>query len=59
MRAEFFSGKCNTPTNMYVQDGYCDDDNNIQECNFDGGDCCLEEVLEDYCSICACLEKQD
>ena len=55
-----FSGKCAgiSLMSVFVQDGYCDDENNIPECNFDGGDCCLEEVLTDYCSICACLGKK-
>ena len=40
----------------WVGDGYCDDGNNNQECNFDGGDCCGDDVNIDYCSECLCLE---
>ena len=24
----------------WITDGYCDDINNNQDCNYDGGDCC-------------------
>ena len=37
-----------------VGDGYCTDVTNIQQCNFDGGDCCLLKVNTDYCSNCSC-----
>ena len=47
---------CGNP--LMSGDGYCDDVNNKQECNFDGGDCCLDTVLEDYCKICECLEPE-
>ena len=42
---------------MYVGDGYCDDENNNLKCNYDGGDCCLDQVLTDYCTICTCYEN--
>ena len=31
-----------------VGNGYCDDNNNVQECNYDGGDCCLD-IGNGYC----------
>ena len=40
----------------YIGDGYCDDDNNNDVCNYDGGDCCLDHVLTDWCTICICIE---
>ena len=39
-----------------VADGFCDDDTNNLVCNFDGGDCCGFEVLEEYCDDCNCHE---
>ena len=33
------TGPCNF---NYVGDGYCDDQNNNEECGFDGGDCCQD-----------------
>ena len=38
----------------YVGDGYCDDDFNNEECNWDGGDCCGDNVNTQWCSNCKC-----
>ena len=38
-----------------VGDGYCNDETNIQQCNFDGGDCCGVCVNSDLCTNCFCL----
>ena len=35
--------------------GYCNDESNIAECNYDGGDCCGPCVITNHCSECACL----
>jgi len=43
----------------YVGDNYCDDECNNEEDNFDGGDCCLDDVNEEYCSACDCLETTE
>ena len=40
-----------------VGDGYCTDVTNIQQCNFDGGDCCLLNVNTDYCLNCSCSDS--
>ena len=37
-------------------DGYCDDTNNNIECDYDGGDCCGDNVNTNYCSVCKCLD---
>ena len=47
------SGGCNQG---WIGDGYCDDINNNLDCTYDGGDCCLDYVYEDYCDECLCLE---
>jgi hypothetical protein len=39
-----------------IGDGYCDDNNNVPECNYDGGDCCGSCVNKEYCFTCACLD---
>jgi hypothetical protein len=44
------------PAISWVGDGYCDDETNIEECQFDGGDCCLENVDLMYCTVCVCHE---
>ena len=37
----------------WIEDGYCDDENNNAECQFDGGDCCNNsmENWDFYCSV--------
>ena len=30
-------------------DGWCDDENNVASCDFDGGDCCGDDVKTQYC----------
>ena len=37
-----------------IGDSYCDDSNNIADCDFDGGDCCLTPIINQYCSECWC-----
>ena len=37
-----------------IGDGYCDDETNTLNCNFDGGDCCTVCVNTDYCLDCIC-----
>jgi len=45
----------------WIGDSYCDDDNNTEECEFDGGDCCPGsdpmEGWDDFCSDCECLNE--
>ena len=38
-------------------DGYCDDENNIAACDWDGGDCCNNNIpdYDIFCSVCKCL----
>ena len=38
-----------------MNDGYCDDENNIAKCNYDGGDCCGEYINREYCDDCICF----
>ena len=53
-----FSGVDCSPTHAFwVGDGYYDDVTNNELCDFDGGDCCLENVLIDYCTECLCLDS--
>ena len=45
--------ECIQPTK--VNDGYCNDETNIPECNYDGGDCCGSCINTDYCTNCTCI----
>ena len=49
-----YSVGCANPD--WVGDGICDDENNKQDCNYDGGDCCGSSVNTDYCYECQCLD---
>lgn len=48
------SGKCSVKA--WQGDGYCDDDNNICGCDWDGGDCCDHNALLTHCDQCLCLD---
>ena len=37
-----------------VGNGFCNDETNNADCNFDGGECCVLNVNKNYCSECAC-----
>ena len=41
----------------WISDDSCDDVNNNQLCNYDGGDCCGANVIKQYCIDCDCLSK--
>ena len=43
----------------YKGDGYCDDDLNNENCEFDGGDCCLNPKNTEYCTDCECIEPTE
>ena len=38
-----------------ANDGYCDDEANIEECNYDFGDCCDYENDFSACQDCICI----
>ena len=40
-------------------DDWCDDENNDLECEWDGGDCCGDNVNFQYCSDCLCLDPTE
>ena len=46
---------CQTPGN--VENGYCEDQLNNEECNFDGGDCCGSNVDMSNCADCICYSQ--
>ena len=41
----------------WVNDGFCDDMNNIEECIYDGGDCCGVNTNRRFCLNCECIGK--
>ena len=41
----------------WIGDGFCDDMNNNQNCNYDDGDCCGAKVKKNFCVECKCKCK--
>ena len=39
-------------------DNWCDDENNNEGCDWDGGDCCGPDVRDKYCTKCECLDPE-
>ena len=52
-----YDGHC--PNYAKIEDGLCQDENNVELCMFDGGDCCLSEVDTTQCSECQCHTEKD
>ncbi len=42
-----------------IGDEVCDDLTNIEECEYDGGDCCLPHKSTPLCNICDCKRTVD
>ena len=38
----------------WIGDGYCNDETNIEGCDYDGGDCCGSNVVKRSCELCIC-----
>ena len=38
-----------------IKDGFCNDETNNADCNYDGGDCCGPCTSMSQCTECACL----
>ena len=48
---------CEFHFESWIGDGICDDGTNSEDCNYDGGDCCLDFVVIDHCLDCCCHEN--
>ena len=42
---------------LWIGDGFCDDANNIEDCNYDGSDCCGISVQKNFCVNCTCTGR--
>ena len=51
-------GKASCGKPHWKGDNICDDENNNAGCDFDGGDCCGDDVETHYCKKCECLEEE-
>ena len=43
----------------WVGDGFCDDINNNEICNYDNGDCCGLSMKKNFCVQCICKGKSN
>ena len=41
----------------WIGDGFCDDMNNQESCDFDSGDCCGAFTKNNFCIQCECICK--
>ena len=46
------------PHHPWIGDKFCNDQTNNVECNYDGGDCCVN-MNTDYCTDCTCYHKEN
>ena len=47
--------KCHKPE--WAGDNICDDYNNFESCDWDGGDCCGDHTINtEFCTFCECLD---
>ena len=49
---EFSNAECSHIS--VIGNGFCNDEANNPECNYDSGDCCGSCINTDYCIECAC-----
>ena len=42
-----------------IGDGYCNDETNNADCNYDGGDCCKSNVYSQHCTECICYFQEN
>ena len=43
----------------WVGDGFCDDINNNEACDYDDGDCCGLSMKKNFCVECICKGKSN
>ena len=41
-----------------VANGFCNDDTNNAECDYDGGDCCGYNITSEHCTECKCFHLE-
>ena len=53
-----FSWFADCPYLELIGDGFCNDETNSENCNYDGGDCCID-INTDYCIECICYHQDN
>ena len=44
--------------NVLVGNGFCNDEANRVNCNYDGGDCCGYNINSEHCTDCTCFHQE-
>ena len=47
-------GNCDGPQEL-ISNGFCNDETNNADCNYDGGECCGDCTNTDHCLNCVCF----
>ena len=50
----FLSNADTGGTSIWIGDGFCDDLNNNEACDYDNGDCCGLSAKKNFCVDCSC-----
>ena len=67
-KSEWYSFECSSTNISFIcekgctkatGDGVCNDENNVADCDFDGGDCCGRGVDTSLCNKCECKDDGD
>ena len=41
-----------------VSNGFCNDETNNPDCNYDSGDCCGYDINSEHCTECTCFHQE-
>lgn len=55
---EYVESRCPVNYLKSIGDLFCHDELNNEDCNFDGGDCCLTNKAINVCNDCECLQNE-
>ena len=55
----FFGTECEYNQVKRIGNGICEDDVNVEECHYDGGDCCEPDSNINFCDDCLCIKPHD
>ena len=58
-KLNIYCHKDNGGISFWVGDGFCDDINNNEACDYDNGDCCGLSMQKNFCVKCICKGKSN
>ena len=51
--------RCESKQKSRIANGICEDDVNVEECDYDGGDCCSQDSNINFCDDCLCIQPHN